>query len=73
MRPNTAIVAAIPAALAAIALLVASLSPATAAGPSIGRLGVGGTGCPAGTVSASLTGGGSTRSRWSTTPGWPRS
>jgi hypothetical protein len=52
----------IPAALAALAMLVASLSPATAAGPSIGRLGVGGTGCPAGTVSASLTGGGSTLS-----------
>lgn len=52
----------LPAALTAIAMLVASLTPATAAGPSIGRLGVGGTGCPAGTVSASLTGGGSTLS-----------
>lgn len=48
--------------LAAIALLAAAMTPATAAGPSIGRLGVGGTGCPAGTVSASLTGGGSTLS-----------
>lgn len=52
----------ISAALAAIALLVSSMSPAAAAGPSIGRLGVGGTGCPAGTVSASLSGGGSTLS-----------
>ena len=52
----------ISAALAGIALLVASLTPADAAGPSIGRLGVGGTGCPAGTVSAALTGGGSTLS-----------
>jgi len=52
----------ISAALAAIALLVSSMSPAAAAGPSIGRLGVGGTGCPAGTVSASLSNGGSTLS-----------
>jgi len=49
-------------ALAVIALTLASMPPATAAGPSIGRLGVGGTGCPAGTVSAALTGGGSTLS-----------
>jgi hypothetical protein len=39
------------AALALGALLTA---PAMAAGPSIGKLGVGGTGCPAGTVSAAV-------------------
>lgn len=45
-------------ALAAVAFIAAPIAPAQAAGPSIGRLGVGGTGCPAGTVVASLSGGG---------------
>ena len=39
---------------AALALLLTPVTSATAAGPSIGRLGVGGTGCPAGTVRAAL-------------------
>ena len=44
--------------LAGLALAATMVGPALAAGPSIGKLGVGGTGCPAGTASASLTGGG---------------
>jgi uncharacterized protein DUF4360 len=44
--------------LGALALTFAAPSSASAAGPSIGRLSVGGTGCPAGTASASLSGGG---------------
>ncbi|HVY51476.1 MAG TPA: DUF4360 domain-containing protein [Devosia sp.] len=45
-----------------LALLLAGLAPAAAAGPSIGRLGIGGTGCPAGTAYAALGGGGATLS-----------
>ena len=40
--------------ISALALVGLLAAPAVAAGPSIGKLGVGGTGCPAGTVSASL-------------------
>jgi hypothetical protein len=43
------------AALSALALGLGPASEAAAAGPSIGTLGVGGTGCPAGTVSAALS------------------
>lgn len=39
---------------AALALSALAALPAQAAGPSIGTLGVGGTGCPAGTVRAAL-------------------
>ena len=44
--------------IAALALTATLAAPALAAGPAIGTLGVGGTGCPAGTASAALTGGG---------------
>ena len=44
--------------MAIAALLAVLVAPAAAAGPSIGRLGVGGTGCPAGSASATLSGGG---------------
>jgi len=42
--------------VAAVALAVAPVGPAQAAGASVGRVSVGGTGCPAGTASASLSG-----------------
>jgi len=48
------------AAIAVTAVLASSVAPAFAAGASLGRLAVGGTGCPAGTVAASLSGGGTT-------------
>ena len=44
--------------LGAFALVLGPSMPANAAGPALGRISVGGTGCPAGTASASITGGG---------------